>query len=150
MAKETYLGVGGVARKVKNLYIGINGVARKITKGYIGINGVARQFYTAIVNVAISITNTGDSSRCYAQYNGNTYYTSGSTFTVPAGNTVILHVAGATSSNHSWIVINNVTVVDVSTNTATDYSWTVPNNITSASIALNNYRQYARITVTTA
>lgn len=148
--KEVYLGVGDVARKIKNLYIGIGGTARKIVKGYIGIGGVARQFYTAIVNVAMSITNTGDSSRCYAQYNGNKYYTSGSTFTVPAGNTVILHVAGTTSSSHnSQITIDNVTVVDVSTYTATDYSWTVPNNITSASIALNNYRQYARITVTT-
>ncbi len=47
MAKGTYVGVGGVARKVKKLYVGVNGVARKVKKGYIGINGVARLFYSS-------------------------------------------------------------------------------------------------------
>lgn len=42
MAKGMYLGVGGVARKVKKTYIGINGVARKIKKIYIGVGNVAR------------------------------------------------------------------------------------------------------------
>lgn len=38
-----YVGVDGVARKVKGAYIGVDGVARKIKKGYIGDeNGVAR------------------------------------------------------------------------------------------------------------
>lgn len=42
MAKAFYVGVGGVARKVKQPYIGVNSVARKVKKGYIGVNGVAR------------------------------------------------------------------------------------------------------------
>lgn len=42
MAKKAYIGVGGVARKVKKGYIGVDGVARKIKKAYIGIGGVAR------------------------------------------------------------------------------------------------------------
>lgn len=42
MAKKAYVGVGGVARKIKKGYIGIGGKARKIKKAYIGVGGVAR------------------------------------------------------------------------------------------------------------
>ena len=42
MAKKAYIGVDGVARKVKKGYLGIDGVARKVKKAYIGIGGVAR------------------------------------------------------------------------------------------------------------
>lgn len=42
MAKKAYIGIDGVARKIKKGYIGIDGVARKIKKAYIGIGGVAR------------------------------------------------------------------------------------------------------------
>ena len=45
MAKNAYIGVGGVARKVKAPYIGVGGVAKKVKSGYIGVGGVARQFY---------------------------------------------------------------------------------------------------------
>lgn len=47
MAKNIYVGVNSVARKVANAYVGINGVARKVTKGYVGVNGTAQQFYTS-------------------------------------------------------------------------------------------------------
>lgn len=42
MAKGGYVGVGGVARKLKKAYVGVGGAARKIKKGYVGIGGVAR------------------------------------------------------------------------------------------------------------
>jgi hypothetical protein len=42
MAKKAYIGVDGVARKVKKGYIGVEGLARKIKKAYIGVGGVAR------------------------------------------------------------------------------------------------------------
>ena len=42
MAKRAYIGVDGVARKIKKGYIGVDGVARKIKKAYIGVGGVAR------------------------------------------------------------------------------------------------------------
>ena len=42
MGKGAYIGVEGVARKVKKIYVGIDGVARRIKKAYIGIGGVAR------------------------------------------------------------------------------------------------------------
>ena len=43
MAKGIYVGVNGIARKVKAQYVGVSGVARKVTKGYVGIGGVARK-----------------------------------------------------------------------------------------------------------
>lgn len=47
MAKGAYIGVGGKARKVKNLYIGVDGKARKVKKAYIGVNGKAQPFYSS-------------------------------------------------------------------------------------------------------
>ena len=46
MAKKAYIGVDGVARKVKKMYLGAGGKARKVKKGYIGVSGVARPFFT--------------------------------------------------------------------------------------------------------
>lgn len=45
MAKGAYIGVDGIARKIKKGYIGVDDVARKIKKAYIGIGGVARPFW---------------------------------------------------------------------------------------------------------
>lgn len=42
MAKKAYIGVEGVARKIKKGYVGVEGLARKIKKAYIGVGGVAR------------------------------------------------------------------------------------------------------------
>lgn len=59
MGKAQYLGVNGVARKVKKQYIGVGGVARKIKKGYLGVGGVARQFcstVTAPLNILTAYT----------------------------------------------------------------------------------------------
>ena len=47
MTKAMYIGVGGVARKVKKMYIGVDNVARKVKKGYIGVGGVARCFFSS-------------------------------------------------------------------------------------------------------
>lgn len=47
MAKGMYVGVGGIAKKVKKMYVGgSDGIARKVRKGYIGVGGVARPFFT--------------------------------------------------------------------------------------------------------
>ena len=45
MAKKAYIGVDGVAKKVKKIYVGVDGKARKVKKGYIGVGGVARPFW---------------------------------------------------------------------------------------------------------
>lgn len=47
MAKEIYVGIDGLAKKVGNMYVGVDGIARKIKKGYVGVDGVARLFYDA-------------------------------------------------------------------------------------------------------
>lgn len=52
MAKGTYIGVGGKARKVRNLYLGVGGKARKVKKAYVGVGGKARLFYTASLSPA--------------------------------------------------------------------------------------------------
>ena len=44
MAKKSYIGVDGKARRVKKWYFGVGGKARKVKKGYIGVGGVARPF----------------------------------------------------------------------------------------------------------
>lgn len=45
MAKGMYVGVNGVAKKVKTMYVGVGGVAKRVKRAYIGVNGVAKLFY---------------------------------------------------------------------------------------------------------
>ena len=47
MAKGAYIGVDGIAKKIKKGYIGVDGVARRIKKAYIGIGGVARPCWSS-------------------------------------------------------------------------------------------------------
>ena len=84
MAKKVYIGVGGVARKVKKLYFGVGGVARKVKKGYIGIGGVARPFFSFGPSVTYygTLDNIKSGMRCcvgasvgnYACFCGNATY----------------------------------------------------------------------------
>lgn len=52
MAKNIYIGVDNVARKVKQPYIGVDNVARKVKSGFIGVNNVARQFYQSGITLS--------------------------------------------------------------------------------------------------
>lgn len=45
MSRRTYIGVDGIARKVKKIYVGVNGIAQKVKKAYIGVSNLARQFF---------------------------------------------------------------------------------------------------------
>lgn len=54
MATGAYVGVNGVARKVKAQYAGVAGTARKVKNGYVGVNGVARKMWAASTVPAIS------------------------------------------------------------------------------------------------
>lgn len=47
-----YIGIGGTARKVKNLYFGVGNTARKVKKAYIGVNGVAQLWYSSGLSLA--------------------------------------------------------------------------------------------------
>lgn len=59
MAKGAYIGVDGVARKIKPPYAEVGGVARKSKTGYIGVDNVARECFssgTPIGNLAVRTT----------------------------------------------------------------------------------------------
>ena len=90
MAKKAYIGVDGVARKVKKGYVGVSSVARKIKKAYIGIGGVARPcwgggeltYYGTVTALDIqrynlAATTVGDYALFgggYGNFNGTTYF----------------------------------------------------------------------------
>lgn len=84
MTKALYVGVNGVARKVKAIYVGVNGVARKVKNGYVGVNGVARQFFAGVEMVTVTIVQPTNGS-IKATYDGVDYT---STFQCPKGSTV--------------------------------------------------------------
>ena len=62
MAKKGYVGVGGVARKLKKGYVGVGGVARRLKKAYIGVGGVARPCWSggelSYYGTAAALTNS--------------------------------------------------------------------------------------------
>lgn len=53
MAANQFVGVAGVARRVKSQYVGVNGVARKVKNGFVGVNGVARRGYAGAEPVTV-------------------------------------------------------------------------------------------------
>ena len=56
MAKGAYVGVDGVARKIKKGYVGVEGKARKVKKAYVGVGGVARPCWASGLEHYGSIT----------------------------------------------------------------------------------------------
>lgn len=70
MAKKAYIGIDGIARKIKKGYIGVDGVARKIKKAYIGVGGVARpcwsgggiDYYGAITPLSVGVAGLAGAS----------------------------------------------------------------------------------------
>lgn len=43
-----YIGVNGIARKIKKVYVGVDGVAREVKSGYTGVGGVAKKWWGGI------------------------------------------------------------------------------------------------------
>ena len=80
MAKSAYVGVDGIARKVKKMYVGVDSKARKVKKGYIGVGGVARpfmsgekelQYYGTVEDLSVARCNlAGASVGDYALFGG--------------------------------------------------------------------------------
>lgn len=76
MAKKAYIGVDGVARKIKKGYIGIDDKARKIKKAYIGVGGVARpcwpsgevEYYGTLDNAPLSVARGGLAATTVGNY----------------------------------------------------------------------------------
>ena len=50
MAKGGYIGVSGVARKIKKGYVGVDNISRKIKKAYMGVGGVAKLIWSGTYN----------------------------------------------------------------------------------------------------
>ncbi|MGB8455142.1 MAG: hypothetical protein WCD89_22780 [Anaerocolumna sp.] len=71
MAKGIYVGVGGVARKVKKIYIGVSGVARKVKKAYVGVGGAARLFFSAGLSYGGTVSTAIARTSCNVTTAGN-------------------------------------------------------------------------------
>ena len=59
MARAFYIGVGGTARRAKNVYLGVDGKARKVKKIYVGVDGKARlayQSYTPVTGISLNVS----------------------------------------------------------------------------------------------
>lgn len=71
---KLYIGVNGIARKVKKMYIGVDGKARKIKKAYIGdANNIARMFFGGLDVATMNITYTGNYTDQDVTMNGAKY-----------------------------------------------------------------------------
>lgn len=66
MAYSAYIGVGGKARKIKNIYIGVNGKARRVARAYVGVGGKARQWW----GIKPGLKRTIDIYSPYVTHNG--------------------------------------------------------------------------------
>lgn len=76
MANGAYIGVDGVARKVKAGYVGVDGIANKITKAYIGDeNGMAQLLWNAVEPSSWSVSDISGASYKFV-LNSNGYYES--------------------------------------------------------------------------
>lgn len=122
MAKEIYVGVDGIARKVKKAYVGVDGVARKIKKGYIGVNNVARLFYSSITQTTTSQLffyfnnfDTGDTEITGAS---TTSLQDGTrptlTFTTGSTNGFRMHTGTATGYTSLCAVVDNAAYAELS------------------------------------
>lgn len=69
--------------------------------------------------VTITIAGKGDASKCYVEYNGTKYYTSGTTITAKVGDKIRCHVGSATNKD---ITLNGSSVA------SSDYEYTVMGN----------------------
>ncbi len=67
MAKNAFIGLSGIARKIKQPCIGVDSVARKVKRCFIGVNGVARQFYQG----GLSIADIEEGNIVYINENGS-------------------------------------------------------------------------------
>lgn len=123
MAKGAYIGVDGVARKIKKGYVGVDGVARKIKKAYIGIGGVARpcwgggpiEYYGKITSMdAAMCDHVGVSAGNYAIFAGG--MTTGSQNSVNAYNSSLVRtvapdmVSGREDFAGAYIAENGYTI----------------------------------------
>ena len=109
----------------------------------------------AATPIAVTITGTGDESRCYVTINGTTYSEATTGVEVMPGDTIISGVQGQKLSFigiYGYVKIDGTEVLTETTGNIATYEWNVPGGITSIAIKLsyNTSYVYGQITVTTA
>ena len=117
MAKNMYIGVDSVARKIKQPDIGVANVARKVTNGYIGVDNVARQFYSGAserpLRLVLSATTSENST---LQYYTATALASSSRWQLYTASIIKSHTATAsltlTSNNTTAFKAGDVITVE--------------------------------------
>ena len=115
----------------------------------------SRQIVMPFLSIAVTITGSGDSDRCYAVINGTKQYSAG-THEVNAGDTIIFGVYGGGGQDSGFVKIDGTEVLRVTNGTTKTYDWTVPSGISTIEIAMSikitmpGQPVIGRITVTTA
>ena len=107
-----YIGVDGLARKVKAVYIGVDGVARKVKTGYVGVDGVARKFLADEQMATIAITGSYSSyDYAYVSIDG-TRYTNGDVITVPVGTVITCYTGDEDEDGTPAVYLNGTQIND--------------------------------------
>ena len=100
--------------------------------------------------IAVTITSSGNVTKCYAIINGTKRYSIG-TFEVYVGDTITFGVYGYNTSTAGWVKIDGTEVLRVTNSSLKTYDWTVPWGISAIEIRMSSKtHDYGRITVTTA
>ena len=102
--------------------------------------------------VSVTITGSGNETKCYATINGTKQYSAG-THEVNTGDTITFGVYGeATGTYSGTVTIDGTKVLGAVDSKTHTYDWTVPSGISTIEIAMKYWPgdRKGRITVTTA
>lgn len=144
--------IGGASFGINDGKCFVGGTAYAVTEGKTLVGGTGYDVSFAAGTIPVTITGTGDSSRCYVTINGTTYYSAASDIMVSPGDIIRFTVYGYSAALSGRVTIDNTTVVN-GTGTKT-YDWTIPDYAAVVAIVLSHTsaggdRTYGRITVTT-
>ena len=114
----------------------------------------SRQIVMPVLPIAVTITGSGDTDKCYATINGTKQYSAG-TYAVNAGNTITFGVYGISPRDPGTVTIDGTEVLRVNSNSTRTYDWIAPSGISTIGITMEIIRQLSliicgKITVTTA
>lgn len=99
--------------------------------------------------ITVTITGSGNRSKCYATINGTNQYNAG-THEVNAGDTITFGVYGQSEKNYSSVTIDGTQVLKVTNGSVQTYDWKVPSSISAIEISMSVKPANCAITVTTA
>ena len=110
----------------------------------------SKQIVMPAAPITVTITGSGNSTRCYAIINGTERYSAG-THEVNAGDTITFGVFGS-QSHPGYVTIDGTRVLQATGASTQTYDWIVPNGISTVEIAMeyNSSSKSGKITVTTA